>query len=73
QAKNLYLKAAPTVTGKRVKEIQDLCPRARVVYCSATPCSEPMNMGYMTRRGLLGLWGEGTKFENFQDFLKDLD
>ncbi|CAM9717560.1 unnamed protein product [Scytosiphon promiscuus] len=70
KAKNLYLKAGPTVTGLRVKEIQDLCPSARVVYCSATPCSEPMNMGYMTR---LGLWGEGTQFEDFQDFLKDID
>ncbi|CAN0211171.1 unnamed protein product, partial [Ectocarpus sp. 4 AP-2014] len=69
-AKNLYLASKPTVTGKKVKEIQDCCPSARVVYCSATPCSEPMNMGYMTR---LGLWGDGTRFEDFPDFLKDID
>eukprot|EP00904_Undaria_pinnatifida_P010905 jgi/Undpi1/6945/HiC_scaffold_21.g09419.m1 len=68
-AKNLYHKEAPTMTGRMVKEFQELCPNARVVYCSATPCSEPMNMGYMTR---LGLWGEGTQFEDFQAFLKDI-
>eukprot|EP00752_Nemacystus_decipiens_P001612 g1572.t1 len=70
KAKNLYHKAGATATGLRVKDFQDLCPRARVVYCSATPCSEPMNMGYMTR---LGLWGEGTQFENFDAFLKDIN
>ncbi|CAN0106183.1 unnamed protein product, partial [Sphacelaria rigidula] len=49
QAKNLYHKAKPTQTGQCVEEMQEMCPHARVVYCSATPCSEPMNMGYMTR------------------------
>ncbi|CAN0386447.1 unnamed protein product, partial [Ectocarpus fasciculatus] len=69
-AAHAYRKYKATVTGKKVKEIQDLCPAARVVYCSATPCSEPMNMGYMTR---LGLWGDGTRFDDFPDFLKDID
>ncbi|CAN0095519.1 unnamed protein product, partial [Laminaria digitata] len=69
QAKNLYHGSAPTLTGKMVKEFQELCQHARVVYCSATPCSEPMNMGYMTR---LGLWGEGTRFDDFGAFLKDI-
>lgn len=41
-------------------------PDARVVYCSATGASEPRNMGYMIR---LGLWGVGTSFIDFQDFL----
>ena len=49
QAKNLYHKKAPSVTGSKVKQLQDSCPAARVVYCSATGCSEPRNMGYMTR------------------------
>lgn len=41
-------------------------PEARVVYCSATGASEPRNMGYMVR---LGLWGAGTFFPDFRDFL----
>lgn len=45
---------------------QDKLPEARVVYCSATGASEPRNMGYMVR---LGLWGAGTSFLNFKDFL----
>ncbi|XAR67236.1 hypothetical protein NMG60_11001915 [Bertholletia excelsa] len=45
-------------------------PEARVIYCSATGASEPRNMGYMTR---LGLWGSGTCFSNFREFLGVLD
>lgn len=37
-------------------QIQQMLPRARVVYCSATGVSEVGNMAYMTR---LGLWGSG--------------
>lgn len=46
--------------------LQDRLPEARVVYCSATGASEPRNMGYMVR---LGLWGEGTSFSEFREFL----
>lgn len=49
----------PTQMGLAVKEIQERLPRARVVYCSATGCSEPADMAYMVR---LGLWGPGTSF-----------
>jgi hypothetical protein len=45
---------------------QELLPEARVVYCSATGASEPRNLGYMVR---LGLWGDGTSFQNFHQFL----
>jgi hypothetical protein len=45
---------------------QEMLPEARVVYCSATGASEPRNLGYMVR---LGLWGDGTSFQNFQQFL----
>jgi len=48
---------------------QDRLPEARVVYCSATGASEPRNMGYMVR---LGLWGSGTYFPNFQNFLGEV-
>lgn len=61
KAKNLVPPAGrqPTRMGLAVKELQELLPRARVVYCSATGCSEPSNMAYMTR---LGLWGPNTFF-----------
>lgn len=45
---------------------QDRLPEARVIYCSATGASEPRNMGYMVR---LGLWGDGTSFSDFREFL----
>ncbi|XP_031115069.1 protein FORGETTER 1 isoform X1 [Ipomoea triloba] len=68
KAKNLVPEAGgqPTRTGEAVLEIQARLPQARVIYCSATGASEPRNMGYMVR---LGLWGAGTAFTNFRDFL----
>ena len=56
----------PTKTGQVVLEIQRLLPKARVVYASATGASEPKNMAYMTR---LGLWGTGTPFSDFNQFI----
>lgn len=47
-------------------EIQNKLPKARVVYASATGASEPRNMAYMVR---LGMWGEGTPFPEFNDFI----
>ncbi|OEL13043.1 Protein strawberry notch-like protein 1, partial [Dichanthelium oligosanthes] len=72
KAKNLIPEAGcqPTRTGKAVLEIQEMLPQARVVYCSATGASEPRNLGYMVR---LGLWGDGTSFENFHQFLGALE
>ncbi|XP_058747262.1 protein FORGETTER 1-like isoform X2 [Vicia villosa] len=72
KAKNLVPEAGsqPTRTGEAVLEIQDRLPEARVVYCSATGASEPRNMGYMVR---LGLWGDGTSFSEFREFLGALD
>lgn len=46
-------------------ELQTRCPRARVVYCSATGASDIRHMAYM---GRLGLWGAATSFEGFDDF-----
>ena len=62
KAKNLIPSGSsskPTQMGLAVKEIQERLPKARVVYCSATGCSEPADMAYMTR---LGLWGANTSF-----------
>ncbi|XP_039816573.1 protein FORGETTER 1-like isoform X4 [Panicum virgatum] len=72
KAKNLIPEAGsqPTRTGKAVLEIQEMLPQARVIYCSATGASEPRNLGYMIR---LGLWGDGTSFENFHQFLGALE
>uniref|UniRef100_A0A1A9W185 Helicase C-terminal domain-containing protein n=1 Tax=Glossina brevipalpis TaxID=37001 RepID=A0A1A9W185_9MUSC len=56
----------PTKTGQTVLELQQKLPKARVVYASATGASEPKNMAYMVR---LGLWGQGTAFPNFNDFI----
>lgn len=72
KAKNLVPEAGsqPTRTGEAVLDIQGRLPEARIIYCSATGASEPRNMGYMVR---LGLWGAGTSFSNFREFLGALE
>ncbi|XP_055332799.1 protein strawberry notch homolog 1-like [Paramacrobiotus metropolitanus] len=72
RAKNLCpaKDAKPTRTGINVAELQKRLPGARIVYASATGASEPRNMGYMVR---LGLWGEGTPFEDFSKFMASID
>lgn len=47
---------ASTKVAAMVQELQRRLPMARVVYCSATGCSEVGNMAYLQR---LGLWGKG--------------
>ena len=56
-----------TKMAKAVQALQQACPKARVVYCSATGASSLGNMAYMER---LGLWGAGTAFPEFGDFDK---
>lgn len=58
--------ASSTKMGKAVLDLQNKLPLARVVYASATGASEPRNMIYMSR---LGIWGEGTSFRTFEEFL----
>ncbi|RUS79533.1 hypothetical protein EGW08_012701 [Elysia chlorotica] len=72
KAKNLCPTGSskPTKTGQTVLELQNRLPKARVVYASATGASEPKNMAYMTR---LGLWGEGTPFREFTDFIQAVE
>uniref|UniRef100_A0A8C9IIP0 Protein strawberry notch homolog 1 n=1 Tax=Piliocolobus tephrosceles TaxID=591936 RepID=A0A8C9IIP0_9PRIM len=60
----------PTKTGLAVLELQNKLPKARVVYASATGASEPRNMAYMNR---LGIWGEGTPFREFSDFIQAVE
>ncbi|XP_066942109.1 protein strawberry notch homolog 1 isoform X2 [Macrobrachium rosenbergii] len=60
----------PTKTGTTVLELQNRLPKARVVYASATGASEPKNMAYMVR---LGIWGKGTPFPEFTDFISAVE
>ncbi|XP_067271979.1 si:ch73-63e15.2 [Pseudorasbora parva] len=62
--------ATSTKMGKAVLDLQNKLPLARVVYASATGASEPKNMIYMSR---LGIWGEGTPFKTFDDFLHNIE
>ncbi|RVE49107.1 hypothetical protein evm_006228 [Chilo suppressalis] len=59
-----------TKTGLTALELQTRLPQARVVYASATGASEPRNMAYMVR---LGIWGEGTPFPTFMDFINAVE
>ncbi|XP_075690059.1 protein strawberry notch homolog 1 isoform X2 [Rhinoderma darwinii] len=72
KAKNLCPvgSSKPTKTGLAVLELQNRLPKARVVYASATGASEPRNMAYMSR---LGIWGEGTPFREFNDFIQAVE
>ncbi|CAG0894216.1 unnamed protein product [Darwinula stevensoni] len=72
RAKNLVPTGStkPTKTGLTVLELQQKLPKARVVYASATGASEPRNMAYMTR---LGIWGPGTPFREFGDFISSVE
>ncbi|KAM6235824.1 protein strawberry notch homolog 2 isoform 2-T2 [Porphyrio hochstetteri] len=62
--------ASSTKMGKAVLDLQNKLPGARVVYASATGASEPKNMIYMSR---LGIWGKGTPFRAFDEFLHAIE
>ncbi|WP_299111911.1 strawberry notch-like NTP hydrolase domain-containing protein [uncultured Bradyrhizobium sp.] len=49
--------------------LQNLLPRARVLYVSATGASDVNNLAYATR---LGLWGPGTAFADRRAFVDSL-
>ena len=49
--------------------LQNLLPRARVLYVSATGASDVNNLAYATR---LGLWGQGTAFADRRTFVDSL-
>lgn len=53
-----------------VLKLQQLLPLARIVYATASGASEPRNMVYMTR---LGLWGVGTPYGEFLDFVNAME
>ena len=71
RAKNLWTGSSsgggkPTKTGLTVMELQKKLPKARIVYASATGATEPRHMAYMVR---LGIWGPGSPFKDFGEFL----
>ncbi|CAF0804799.1 unnamed protein product, partial [Didymodactylos carnosus] len=72
KAKNLVptTHAKSSKTGLAVLDLQARLPKARVIYASATGASEPRNMAYMTR---LGLWGKGTSFTDFSQFIQAIE
>lgn len=72
KAKNLVPSGSgkPSKTGLTVLQLQKKLPKARIVYCSATGASEPKNMAYMSR---LGIWGMGTQFPSFTEFIKAVE
>ena len=49
--------------------LQNLLPRARVLYASATGASDVNNLAYATR---LGLWGPETAFANREAFVAEI-
>ena len=49
--------------------LQDRCPKARVVYASATGISEVGHMSYLSR---LGFWGKGTPFNGSDAFIESM-
>ena len=49
-----------TKTEMAVNKLQEMLPKARIVYVSATRDPNPRKMAFMSR---LGLWGQGTSFE----------
>lgn len=51
---------------QKIIELQSRYPLARVIYVSATGCSQVEHMGYMTR---LGLWGAYSPYEKFTEFV----
>lgn len=53
--------------------VQSYCHKymyVRVMYLCLVGASEPKNMAYMSR---LGIWGDGTQFHTFLDFIKSVE
>ena len=50
--------------------LQNLRPRARILYISATGATDPANLCYAIR---LGLWGAGTSFDDRAAFMSGIE
>lgn len=60
---------APSQQGLAGYRLQNLLPRARILYVSATGATKPEALGYAAR---LGLWGEGAGFTDRMSFLSGI-
>ena len=67
--KGKFGKAKGSLTAKAGVELQRKLPNARIVYVSATAATEVDNLAYAER---LGLWGQGTAFNDAQDFISKI-
>lgn len=56
-------------TGLAGIALQEVLPKAKIVYSSATGATEVENLRYAER---LGLWGDGTAFVNGNDFVSKI-
>eukprot|EP00752_Nemacystus_decipiens_P009068 g8096.t1 len=59
-----------TKVSQAVIKIQDLLPKARVLYCSATGVTDIGNLAYASR---LGLWGAHSPFYGFKEFKESME
>lgn len=64
--KTEFGESAPSQKAMAGVLLQNLLPKARVLYVSATAATEISNFAYLER---LGLWGEGTAFSNKNAFI----
>ncbi len=55
--------------GRTVLDVQQLFPKARVVYASATGATDITNLSYADR---LGIWGQNTPFEDKRKFFNEI-
>jgi hypothetical protein len=62
--------ARTTSSAAAVHALQERCPRARIVYVTATAAAEPRHFCNMSR---LGLWGDGTAFATPQAFVQQME
>jgi len=59
-------KPKPSETALGMQEIQEMFPKARVIYVTATVASDPAQLGFLSR---LGLWGKGKAFVNASELV----
>ncbi|WP_082660187.1 strawberry notch-like NTP hydrolase domain-containing protein [Sphingopyxis sp. H050] len=65
-AETIHGKQKGSEQGLAGVRLQNMLPRACILYNSATGATDPANLCYATR---LGLWGQGTAFETREAFM----
>lgn len=67
--KGKFGKSSGSEKAKAGVDLQRRLPKARIVYVSATGATEVDNLAYAER---LGLWGQGTAFQDSKDFISKI-